>query len=61
VADCFEHEFSGLGIGFIAVYMARVYKDGMNKPRYIIDWKNTKLHFLKNKSGFSSSEATQTK
>ena len=46
---------------FIAVYLARVYKDGMNKPRYIIDWKNTKLHFWKNKAAFSSSEATQNK
>jgi dolichol-phosphate mannosyltransferase len=46
---------------FIAVYLARVYKDGMNKPQYIIDWKNTKLHFWKNKAEFSSSEATQNK
>ena len=46
---------------FIAVYLARVYKDGMNKPRYIIDWKNTKLNFSKNKAELSSSEATQIK
>jgi len=29
---------------FVAVYLARIYKDGMNKPRFIIGWDNTKLH-----------------
>jgi len=28
---------------FVAVYLARIYKDGMNKPRFIIDWDNSKL------------------
>ena len=28
---------------FVAVYLARVYKDIMNKPKYIIDWDNSKL------------------
>ncbi len=29
---------------FVAVYVARIYKDGMNKPKFIIDWDNTRLH-----------------
>jgi hypothetical protein len=29
---------------FVAVYIARVYKDGINKPKYIIDWDNKELH-----------------
>ena len=28
---------------FMAVYLARIYKDGMNKPRFIIDWDNSRL------------------
>ena len=28
---------------FVAVYLARIYKDGMNKPRFIIDWDNSRL------------------
>ena len=28
---------------FVAVYLARIYKDGMNKPRFIIDWGNSRL------------------
>lgn len=28
---------------FVAVYLARVYKDGMDKPKFIIDWDNTRL------------------
>ena len=37
---------------FVAVYLARVYKDGMNKPKYVIDWKTSELHALSNKSEF---------
>ena len=37
---------------FVAVYLARVYKDGMNKPKYIIDWETSELHALSNKSEF---------
>ncbi|MBL6933856.1 MAG: glycosyltransferase family 2 protein [Alphaproteobacteria bacterium] len=29
---------------FVAVYVARIYKDGMDKPKFIIDWDNTELH-----------------
>ena len=32
---------------FVAVYLARIYKDGMNKPRFIIDWDNSKLRHHK--------------
>jgi dolichol-phosphate mannosyltransferase len=28
---------------FVALYLARVYKDGMDKPKFVIDWDNTKL------------------
>ena len=41
---------------FIAVYVARVYKDGMNKPKFIIDWNNTKLHAGNGNFEFRSSE-----
>lgn len=37
---------------FVAVYIARVYKYGMNKPKYIIDRDNTELHALSNKTEF---------
>ena len=29
---------------FVSVYLARVYKDVMNKPKFIIDWENSRLH-----------------
>ena len=29
---------------FVAIYLARIYKDGMSKPKFIIDWDNTRLH-----------------
>ena len=41
---------------FIAVYLARVYKDIMNKPKYIIDWDNSKLHTWKNEDESHSSK-----
>ena len=41
---------------FIAVYLARVYKDIMNKPKYIIDWDNSKLHTWKNGDKSDSSK-----
>ena len=41
---------------FVAVYLARVYKDGMNKPKFIIDWNNTKLHAGNGNFEFRSSE-----
>ena len=31
---------------FVSVYLARIYKDVMNKPKFIIDWENTKLNTL---------------
>jgi hypothetical protein len=37
---------------FVAVYIARVYKDGINKPKYFIYWDNTELHALSNKAKF---------
>ena len=41
---------------FVAVYLARVYKDGMNKPKFIIDWDNTKLQAWNSKAKFRSLE-----
>jgi polyisoprenyl-phosphate glycosyltransferase len=41
---------------FIAVYLARVYKDGMNKPKFIIDWDNTELQAGMSTTEFRSSE-----
>jgi len=41
---------------FVAVYLARVYKDGMDKPKFIIDWDNTKLQAWNSKAELSSSE-----
>ena len=35
--------FLVLAAVFVAVYLARIYKDGMNKPRFIIDWDNSRL------------------
>lgn len=41
---------------FVAVYLARVYKDGMNKPKFIIDWNHTKLLAWNSKGEFRTSE-----
>jgi hypothetical protein len=46
---------------FIAEYIARVYKDGMNQPKYIGYWDNTELHPLSNKAEFPLLEDAQIK
>ena len=43
---------------FVSVYLARVYKDVMNKPKFIIDWKNTKLHAWS--SSITESQSTES-
>jgi hypothetical protein len=46
---------------FIALYIARVYKDGRNKTKYITDWDSTELHPLSNKAEFPLLEDAQIK
>jgi polyisoprenyl-phosphate glycosyltransferase len=38
--------FSILFITVICTYLARIYKNGVQRPLYIVDWENTKLNAL---------------
>ena len=35
--------YLGIGLAFSAVYLARIYQNGLGRPRFIVDWTQTSL------------------